>query len=209
MGNGSWIRERTKDHRVYRAANRAQPTGPVQQHGPANFNLFYWLVQVIEDITGYAFGPTSAGWWEQVKAFIENTDTNIDHFPNVGLLFYVESIFVCRFPQNLNCSIGVGLEQSLIWVTVGFIALIIIGSFFIPLVTVPFAIIGYGISYISILFMVAFFFPPACWVLFPSLLGIGVAFPECLMDQLIAFFDKYITNCYVPLLIPACMVGGI
>jgi hypothetical protein len=142
------------DYRVYRAATRMTPTPTTDDalHGPANFNLFDWVLVVIEDWFGYALGSQADTWFEDVKRWILNPNTSIEDFRrgDVGLAYYIRYPFVCQFPDNLNCSAGVGFEQALLWVTVGFIGLFVFAAFFFPPIALPFQIIGIPLAYIFI-----------------------------------------------------------
>lgn len=201
MPNASTPRSHSVDYRVYRTTQTV--------HGPARWNLFYWLIQKIEDITGYALGAQTDTWYTAVKAWILNPNTDVKDYPNVGLAYAVRFEFVCNFPESLNCSIGVGLETALLWVSVGFLALVIVAGYALPPIMIPFSILGLGVSYAIVLAGVAWHFPVACAVIFPSFpLPFGVTVPACIMDQVLAFIDKWVTNCYSPLLIPAYMISG-
>jgi hypothetical protein len=212
----SWIRPRLilpnvtqpdshkVDYRVYRRGSLA-----LTQHGPAGFNLFYWLVRVIEDITGWAIGAQTDTWYAAIKAWIINPNTDIKDYPDVGLAYAIRFEFVCNFPESLNCSIGAGLETALLWVTVGFVVLFIVAGYALPILLVPFTFVGLGLSYWIVLSAVAWHFPMACLVMSPSFpLPFGVGLPSCLMDQLLAFLDKWVTSCYSPLVIPSYMIAG-
>jgi hypothetical protein len=213
---GSWIRPRlilpnstapnshSVDYRVYRRSSLTQ-----KQHGPAKWNLFYWLISVIEDVTGFALTAQTDTWYTAVKAWITNPNTDVADYPNVGLAYAVRFEFVCHFPESLNCSIGVGFETAFLWVSVGFLVLTLVAGYALPPLMIPFTILGLGTSYVIVLVAVAWHYPAACAMLFPSFpLPFGIALPECAVDQLLAFLDKWVTNCYSPLIIPAYMISG-
>jgi hypothetical protein len=191
------------DYRVYRRAVT------MERHGPSGFNLFDWLIVVIEDWTGWAFGAQADTWFDDVKNWLLNPNTNVQQYPDVGLAYALKFEFVCNFPENLNCSIGIGLEQALLWVTVGFVGLFVVSAYILPVVMFPFYIVGLGVSYWIVFLAVAWHLPLSCVILFPSFpLPFGIALPSCAMDQIVAFLDKWITNCYSPLILPAYMIAG-
>ena len=191
------------DARVYRANSHRSPMA-MEVHGPANFNLFDWLIVVIEDWFGYALGSQADTWFDTVKQWFTNDLTDVKLWPQSnGLKFFIYYLPSCPFPEGTNCSIGIGFEYAFYWCTLGLIGVIIIGSTIFPPILIPFSILSFGISYAIILFMVAWFFPPGCWFTLPL-----PSLPSCAYDQLMAFLDKWITNCYSPLILPSYMIAG-
>jgi hypothetical protein len=197
-------------HRVdYREYRRAVTT-PMEVHGPANWNFYDWLVVVIEDWTGWALGAQRDSLFDEIQAWLFNPNDSIANYPNVGLAYWIKFPFVCNFPESLNCSIGEGIESGLVYATLALIGCLLVGAYVFAPITLPFQLIGYGFLWAMIAMAVAWHLPPACVVLVPSFpFGVSFAFPECALDQLIAFLDKWITTCYVPLVIPSYMVSGV
>ncbi len=201
----AWMRAehlRKVDYRSFRRADQ-------EQHGPSRWNLVYWLIARFEDFTEWAFQAESNHWFDILKQWVSNQELDVKQFPNVGLLYWLLAPFRCHFPESFNCSIGAGFERALLWTTVGFAAAFFVAAYFLPFVTIPIQVLGFGLSYVFVLLFVAWHFPPGCLIMSPSFpipLGIGV--PMCAMDELIAFFDKWITNCYSPLIIPTYMIAG-
>ncbi len=204
MPNATERKSHKVDYRVYRRGGLAN-----KEHGPAGFNLFYWLIGIAEDLTGYAIGAQSDTWYSEIRAWILNPNTDISQYPDVGLAYAIRYPFTCHFPESLNCSIGTGLETALIWVSLGFIVLLLVAGYAMPIALAPFTAIGLGLSYLIVLSAVAWHFPPACLIMTPSFpLGFGITLPHCLLDQVMALADKVITNCYSPWLLPAYMIAG-
>lgn len=206
-GNYSFIARKSSatapDLRVYRANSHRAPAA-MEVHGPANFNLFDWLIVVIEDWFGYALGSQADTWFDDVKRWFTNDLSDVKLWPESnGLKFFIFYLPSCPFPEGTNCSIGIGFEYAFYWCTLGLIGVIIIGATIFPPILIPFSILSFGISYAIILFMVAWFFPPGCWFTFPL-----PSLPSCAYDQLMAFLDKWITNCYSPLILPSYMIAG-
>lgn len=179
------------DHRAYRSVMEA--------HGPARWDLYSWLQSVFEDITHWALSANADSWLQAATHWLENQNTDISLFPDVGLLFYVKLLFTCPAFQALDCRYGVGLETALFWVTIGFIGLVVVSQF-IGVVSLPVQIIGFPVAYVITLFFVAYLYSPMCFA--------RGALPLCLADDLMKIADKYITNCYSPLIIPSYMVSG-
>jgi hypothetical protein len=194
--------------REYRRAMASRmPTNPAA--GPANFNLFRWILRTLEDLLEFGFGARADSWFDTIQDFLTNMNTDINDVPDIGLLYVLKFSFVCNFPENVNCSIGMGLETALLWCTVGFVALVVVGALIFPLILLPFQIIGYGIVFGLVFLGVAFHFPLSCLIIAPSFpLPFGFMFPECALDAIIEFADKWITNCYSPLILPAYMIAG-
>lgn len=197
------------DHRTYRHARNALRGYTMETHGPAGWNFYDWLLVVIEDWSNYALGMNSATWFAAVRDWFANSNTSPEDWPNVGFLYWLTFEFKCVWPWNLNCSIGIGLELALYYVTAAFIALSFVTARVLPLFMLPFELIGLPVAYVMILTAVAWNFSMRCLFLFPAFpLPFGVALPMCAMDQVMGFLDKWITNCYSPWLIPPYMIQG-
>lgn len=209
------------DYRVYR--RNMDPEVMVHEHsprttmpltdpyanGPANFNFFSWLLRTAEDLLEYGLGAQADSWFSSIQDFLTNPNTSILQYPDVGLLYWLQFSFVCNFPENLNCSIGEGVEVALLWTLIVFVGSIIVGAYFFPLITVPFQLIGYSIAFVLIFMAIAFHTPAACLIITPSWpIPVGVALPQCAMDAILAFANKWITDCYSPLLWPPYMIAG-
>lgn len=193
------------DWRMYRRAINENNA----RLGPAGFNFYGWAIARAEEFTMWAIGSQADSWFSSVRDWILNPNTEIEDYPDVGLRYWVSWPFTCRFPQSVNCSLGIGLLEALKWVVPIFVGVIIVGSQFLPVVTIPFQIVGYTISFFIALAAVAWHYPPGCAVLFPSFpLPFGVAPPQCIADELIALGDFLFRPCYVPDVIPSYMVAG-
>jgi phage-related protein len=196
-------------HKVHFRQYRRTTSANLETHGPAGFNFFDWFVARFEDITEWALGSQVDSWFEDIKQWVQNTNTDIALYPDVGLLYWVKFPFTCHFPENLNCSLGSGVEFAVLWVTVGFIIAVVISGYFFPPITLPLQIFGFALMYWFIFAAVAWHYSPACWFIFPSFpIPIGTTLPMCIADEVYAFLNKWITNCYSPLLIPPYMISG-
>jgi len=159
----------------------------------------------------FAIGAQADTWVDEVQKWFLNPNTDIKRYyeDGAGFLYWLRFSFVCNFPENLNCSIGEPIETVFLWLTVAFIGLALVGAYAFPLATLPFQILGYGLTYFLFFMAVAFHAPAACLFMFPAFpVPVGIAIPECVVDRLIEFLDKWITNCYSPLLLPPYMISG-
>lgn len=177
------------------------------QSGPGGFNFYAWFVQLVVDLLGFS-GIDSDGWIHDVRQWIQNPNTEEADWPDVGLRYWLLFPLRCEWPDNLNCSKGFGLETALIWVSVGMVAVMLAGAFVFPPFLWPFMFISAFFWWLFLVLALGLHYSPRCAFLFPSLTGVSVTLPMCAVDELLTLADKYITNCYVPLLIPPCMVSG-
>jgi len=198
-------RKRAADARVYRVATDAGV--PMERHGPGGWTLQDWLAWVIENVFGWNFDASRDTWWDAVMNWFKNSNTSNADWPDVGFLYWLRFLFICDFPSSYNCSIGWGFEPTIWYVLAGFFAVVIISGYFFPLLGAPFAVFGYGLSALTIFAALGFGFPITCAIPVPPI-SVGGGLPECFLDQLFAFLDRYIAPCYVPLIIPSYMVGG-
>ena len=187
---------------------RAMMGSTTSYTGPGGWNFLNWFYDLIETIVDFMFSTSFDGWVDQARQWINNPNTDEADYPNVGLRYWILFMIRCEFPDNLNCSKGVGLEPAIIWVTVGMIAAYIIGAFIFPPLLWPFSIIAAPWIWLLLVGIIGLHFSPRCLFLAPSITGLSVALPFCIADEVTAFVDKYVTDCYVPLIIPACMVSG-
>ena len=218
----AWIRpkkimpEKTKRHlfdrQVYQRATSGTPT-------VGGFNLLDWVVCVVSDLFGDDLSQRLDAIFDDIMDFVENDTLDVADYPNVGLAYWVSFFVRCEWPEYLNCSLGTDLEDgfvtgTIIWLVLLGVSLVLpgpggallaFGSFFIWIIIVP---------------IIAFHYSPQCWLLTPSFpFGFGwnvpiwpfpIAFPtlpECLLDQIVALIDKYITDCY-DFIIPDFFVNG-
>lgn len=176
--------------------------------GPAGFNFYAWFVKVVESIIGYMFNVNSATWWTDAKAWIKNPNTEESDWPDVGLRYWLLFFIRCHWPDNLNCSKGIGLKEALLWVSVGVLAAMVVGALILPPIAWFFSFISAWIVWIVLILIIGFHYSPSCFFLFPSLTGVGITLPMCLMDELKSLFDTIFRACYSPVPIPASMISG-
>jgi hypothetical protein len=176
--------------------------------GPAGFNFYAWFVSVVESIIGYMFNVNSTTWWNDAKAWIKNPNTEESDWPDVGLRYWLLFFIRCHWPDNLNCSKGIGLKDALLWVSMGVLAAIIVGALILPPVAWIFSFVPAIITWAVLIGIIGFHYSPACVFMFPSLTGLGIALPMCLADELKSLFDTIFRACYSPIPIPPSMISG-
>jgi hypothetical protein len=157
-------------------------------------NLYQRVICWIESVFNIDLTGGVNDFFEKFEEWVENPNTGYDNYPDVGLQFWVQFFFRCENPENLNCGIGVGLEEGIKQVTSVFIVVILVGVFVIPGFL---ALLGGGLSmfiiYLVALMIVSFHWSPFCLYMTPSfflrpglvlpLLPMPIstmAFPECL-----------------------------
>jgi hypothetical protein len=178
------------------------------QTGPGGLNFYAWFTNWFFGLFDFMFNTDSNSWIADVRAWIQNPNTDESYWPNVGLRYWLLFPIRCNFPENLDCSKGFGLETAMIWVTVGIIGVLLAGAFVFPPFSWPFMVVNAAIWWFFLVMALGLHYSPRCMFLAPSLTGIGVTLPFCLMDSIIALTDKYITNCYAPFIIPVCLISG-
>jgi hypothetical protein len=176
--------------------------------GPAGFNFYAWFVSLVESIIGYMFNVNSSTWWTDAKAWIQNPNTEEEDWPDVGLRYWLLFFIRCHWPDNLNCSKGIGLKEALLWVSVGILGAMVVGAFILPPVMWVFSFISAWIIWAILIGIIGFHYSPYCLFMFPSLTGVSAALPMCLMDELKSLFDTIFRACYSPVPIPPSMISG-
>jgi hypothetical protein len=188
------------DRRAYKRA--------VALTGPANFNFNDYVTERLEDLFSYMFNTQAETWVNTARAWIANPRSEESDWPDVGGIYWVKFMFRCEFPENLDCSRGIGLEPALIWVTVGVVGALIVGTFVFPPIAMLLSVVPAFLLWAALVGVIGLHYSPRCAVLMPTITGISITVPTCILDELLALADKYITNCYAGLLYPASLVSG-
>lgn len=202
------------DKHVYRRA-MTPPNSP-----PGSFNLYDWVLCAIEDIFNVDWQQNIDGTIQKINEWFLNPNIDPALYPDVGFRYWITFAFRCEFPENLNCSIGIGLEDAFINVTVVFIIIFIISALVFPSLISLVGFAGGLVLWFFIVIAVAWHYSPACLVLWPTYTvrpGLSIplfpipistfTFPECLWDDTVGFLDRYITNDYT-FLLNASLVNG-
>ena len=97
----------------YKAYKRATETASTSD---SSFNLYSWLLSVVDDLFGLEIAQKLAQFFIDLKQSASNPNYKCSQWPDVGMKFYVLFNFLCEFPCNVDCHIGMGLERALGWV---------------------------------------------------------------------------------------------
>ena len=200
------------DRHIYRRAMFTDPSSP------GNFNYIRWIITVIEDLFNVDLLQGADNTVSDITKWFANPNTDVSLYPDVGFAYWLRFPFMCNFPENLNCSIGMGLEQAFKDVTFWFFVILIVAVLISPTILSVMLFFGGITLYFLIIFAVGLHYSPACLTLWPSFFGNGetlslptigptMAVPMCLMDEIVGITDKYITNNYT-FMFNASMVNG-
>jgi len=207
----TYRRSRVAHHNIGRSPQLAQP---------GMFDLFDWIICVIEDLFNISLAQDIDGIVGDINNWFNNPNIDPADYPDVGARYWLTFPFRCEFPENLNCSIGIGLEAAIGKVTLIFIIGFLILAFLFPAVLSLLGGIGAVTLWIFIVYAVAFHYSPACALMWPTYTiqqGLSIpiplfpisalATPECMWDEILALTDKYITNDY-SFIINGTLVNG-
>jgi hypothetical protein len=192
----------------------------------AGDNIWFYdtVLAWVDGITGWNLERGVSDWVVSFKAWIANPSVSACDYPNVGFRYWVTFWLRCEFPtldcpnSNLNCSIGIGFEEALKWVLIVSAVLFLAMPFILPQTMLPLTAVSAFILYLIVWPALAWHYSPRCWLMSPSIVYGGVsipvfgpmappALPQCAMDEVSNFLDKWISSCY-SWLWPACMVIG-
>lgn len=183
-----------------------------------NFNLVEWFVSLIQDIVGVDANQSVDDFFDNLRGWFTNPNTDIMDYPNVGAAYWIQFAFICKFPDNVGCIVGTGIELAIRNVTIAY-ALVIIVLFATGLGSLLTFIASIFVYLIAIL-VVAYHWTPICLLPFPAFtMGFGIsipflpipigfwALPMCLWDDLWNLLTKYFVQC-LDFIIPAALVNG-
>jgi len=206
------------DRKTYRRAR--MDTRLPALSSPGMFDIFSWIICLIEDIFDITIQQNIDGTVSDIQAWFNNPNIDPADYPDVGARYWLTFPLRCEFPENLNCSIGIGLEEAIKKVSLIFLIGFVIAAFLFPSVLSLLGGIGAMTLWIFVVYAVAFHYSPACALMWPTYTfqnGLSVpipvfpisalATPECFWDQALALTDKYITTDY-SFLINSTLVNG-
>ena len=176
--------------------------------GPAGFNFLDWITDLVSNILHSWFDFDSSSWIADAKYWLHNPNTDESFYPDVGLRYWLLFFLRCEFPEYLNCSQGIGLKDSMLWVSAGLLIAMIVGYYALSPIAFILEIFTVPILWLVLVGAVGFHFSPRCAIMFPTLTGVSFTLPMCLADEILAVADFFIRQCYVGFLIPPCMVSG-
>ena len=189
----------------------------------SSFDLFAWIIGVIDDWFGTNVGQTITNFFQDIKSWFQNPNTA--YFPGpVGWDYWSRFFTRCQVepepgedPENafinLSCKVGIGLESAIGYVTLWMLVAYVVCAIFIPPLTGIFTWLPILLVYAIVVPAVAWHYSPRCWLMTPALIlpgsgsvGISVpywpfpvafpALPFCLMDELTALIIKYTSFCW-------------
>lgn len=127
---------------------------------------------------------------DRLLNFFTSTDLGVDD-PNRGLLFYITWPFICRIPENVDCTRGLGILKGYGFTLVLFVFIIPIASALIPLIgpiwKLIFGVLGVTLFF-SIANAIAFYYSPFCML--------GPKLPECVGREVVKFIEPLNTTCF-------------
>ena len=137
-----------------------------------------------------------------------------------GGLYWLTFFVRCEFPDNLNCSQGIGLGPALVQVGLVFLIIIAVLIVFFPSLLSLLSSFVLFLAFILSIGVVAWHYSPACFFLFPSIqvqpdvsipviplpLPVLPLLPECIWDQIVDLLDQIFAACYT--WIPQCLLNG-
>lgn len=206
------------DQRVFRRATRDNDPPPL---GPAGWNFIDWIIDVINNFVVGVWGINESTWLDAVRDWLLNPNLAEADYPNVGARYWSLFFVRCRWPDNVNCSKGIGILNAFWWVTLAFVIVAFIATRVLPQFLWIFSFYPLFFSYLIMLGVVGLHYSPACLGLWPTIndydgisisgsygFGRAVVLPMCLMDGILNVTDTYITGCLSPQFIPTYMING-
>jgi len=191
----------------YKAYRRATMTKR-QNEGVPMWNLYNYLISIVEWITGWGINEWLAQTFINFQELALNPNFKCTDWPNVGIYYYVYKIFNCDFPCDHDGRNGIGLEAALGWVLgIYGIALLVCVFIFRSLFATVVSSLVLGVVFLIVLPWVAYGFSVRCLYLTPSVFvgGFSVSwwpflfvstFPFNIVDDILALADKWISSCY-------------
>jgi hypothetical protein len=198
------IAQETQKRHIFNREVYKRATAP--NFGPiGNF-----LLDVIHDIFGIDLVQTIDNFIIDLKNFFNNPNTKETDWDNVGLKYWAYFMIRCEFPENLNCSVGIGLGQALIRVGIIYWIAFFVLAIFFPSILSALSFLFSLVIYFLIVAIVAWHYSPACLILFPASqiapgvtipilpipLNIFPTLPMCLWDDVIKILDDVFAACY-------------
>lgn len=185
------------------------------------FNLYDQIITWVEEIFNIDLRQLRDGFFSDLSEWVRNTNTDPKDYPNVGALYWVSFSLKCEFPENLNCSIGIGLREALKVVSFWYAVIVLVSALVFPSVVNLLSFIFSITGYIVVLAGVAWHYSFGCAIMFPSTaiwpfavtvpifpfpVNILPALPECLWDEFVSILADIFATTYT--WIPASLFNG-
>lgn len=175
-------------------------------HGHRNL-----IFNIINSIGSFDFQQWIANFITDVIYWFKNPNLDDSFYPDVGFRYWVQFSIICKFPENLDCSIGIGFGNA-IWEVGKYYLPIFIGlSLLFPGFSSVLGIFFNLLIYFFLVLAVGWHYSPACIALFPTSnlggtawtipvlpipLNIFPALPMCMWDELLEALDAVFSTCY-------------
>lgn len=205
------------DRRVYR---RTVTFSSGAGNGPTGFNLYQTVKTFLADLFEVDLDQGIDEIIIKVKAWVTNPNVDVEDFPDVGLLYYLTFAFNCRYFENLDCGIGIGLEDTLRIILKYYLIVLVVGGILAPGLLAPILPVGSFVLFVVVVPAMAWHYSPQCWFMTPTIpvasiqlpiFPFPVAFPAlpfCIGEELKYLLNKYIAPCYA-FLIPRHWINGV
>ena len=173
------------------------------------FSFYTFVIGIVESIFGFDLDQLRNSFTADFMAWINNPSIDPKDWPNVGARYALTFELRCEFPENLNCSIGIGLREALKKVTLWFLIVLAAASFIFPGFLGLFSFVLTIPIYFLVLTAVAWHYSFRCAFMFPSLaiwpfaitppilpipIGIMPALPECLWDEIVSILNDLFSS---------------
>ena len=176
-------------------------------------NLHDTVISWVESIFGISISGTGASAASSWASWFANPNLKPSDFKNgdTGFLYWATFELRCEFPENLDCSIGIGLREAIKQFAIYYgIAIVAIAFFFPGLVGILAIFVSVPVI-VAIIAGSAWHYSFACTVLFPSVaisplhitlpiwpvpLNILPALPFCMWDEILDILGEVFATDY-------------
>jgi hypothetical protein len=197
---------RELDYREVKRASAALRSTRTNAH-----DLFISWIESLFSVTISSVSASSetTGW----AGWFANTNLSPTDYKNgdTGFLYWATFELRCEFPENLDCSIGIGLREAIKQFAIYYGIAIVAAIIFFPGITGIIAIFITIATIASIIAASAWHYSFACAFLFPSVaisplhitlpiwpvpLNILPALPFCMWDEILSLLDDVFAEVY-------------
>jgi len=177
----------------------------------ANHHKRNVFANIFQSITGIDILQTVQNWIDDFVYWMNNPNLDDIYFPDVGARYWFQFAVICKFPENVDCVLGIGLGNAIVEVGKYYWPIFAVFAILFPGFTSLLSIFFNIFIYIILVLAVGWHYSPACIALFPTStigdtgytlpilpipLNIFPALPMCMWDQLIALLDEIFSTCY-------------
>ncbi len=216
-GDGDWkrpvLRNQRYDPQKYRTRvdRLTYKRSAAIRDASGQWNLYEFSIELVERVFNVDLRQARDNFFMDFASWVRNTNIKPEQYPNVGALYWLTFQIRCEWPENLNCSIGVGLREALKVVTIYWAVIIFAISLVLPGLLTIFAFVFSLLGYVIAVSTVAWHYSFGCTIMFPSTaispfmftvpilpfpVNVLPALPECLWDELVALADDIFATSY-------------